>query len=95
MIGSLNKALGLRINDWNKQLLTRTKEFRTRFTDVSIAIYDTYGIFSDVLDNPGKHGFSDIMSICYEGCVWYDHIHPTAQVQELFAEGLSSVLNEN
>jgi phospholipase/lecithinase/hemolysin len=95
MIGSLNKALGPRIEDWNEQLLIRSNAFGKRFNDVFIAIHDAYGIFSEVLDNPQKHGYPDILSICYEGCIWYDHIHPTAQVQELFAEGLVSLLNRN
>ena len=95
MIGTHNKALVSRIEEWNEKLATRSRQFNERFDDISLAIYDAYWVFSSILDNPGKNGFRDAVSICYEGCIWHDHIHPTAKVHELLAAGLSTLLNES
>lgn len=95
MIGTHNKALVTRIEEWNEMLATRSKTFHERFADISLAIYDAYGAFNRILDNPTENGFRDAVSLCYEGCIWHDHIHPTAKVHELLAAGLSTLLNEN
>jgi len=95
MIGTHNKALGSRIEEWNEKLTSFSKTFNDRHADLSLAIYDAYSVFTSVLDDPEKHGFRDVLSICYEECIWHDHIHPTAKVHELLAEGLLTLLNEN
>ena len=95
MIGTHNKALVTRIEEWNEMLATRSKTFHERFADISLAIYDAYWVFNRILNNPRENGFRDAVSICYEGCIWHDHIHPTAKVHELLAAGLSALLNEN
>lgn len=95
MIGILDRALGSRIDHWNKKLTRHSKAFRKRYPNTSIAIYNAHGIFTDILDNPKSYGFADATTICYEGCIWHDHIHPTAKVQELLTKGLLDLLIEN
>lgn len=95
MIGTQNKDLVSRIEEWNELLAIRSKTFRKRFADISLAIYDAYRDFNRILKNPVENGFRDAVSICFEDCIWHDHIHPTAKVHELLAAKLSTLLNEN
>jgi len=93
MVGTHNKALGPRIQEWNEKLMSQSKQFNELHDDVDIAIFDAFGIFNDVLDHHEQHGLKDITSICYEDeCAWYDHIHPTAHIHEILASGLLNLL---
>jgi len=96
MVGTHNKALGPRIVEWNEKLITYSKQLNELHDDISIAIFDAFGIFSDVLDHYEQHGFKDITTICYDDeCVWYDHIHPTTHIHEILVSGLLKLLEEN
>jgi len=96
MTGRHNKALGPNIEEWNEKLTSHSRKFNELRDDTSIAIFDAYGIFSDVLDHYEQHGFKDITSICYDDeCVWHDHIHPTAHVHKILVSGLLKLLSED
>jgi hypothetical protein len=95
MTGSHNKALESRILQWNEKLSTYIQTFSQLGDDMSIAVYDAYGHFTDILDHHGVYGFPDVTSICYDGCIWHDHIHPSWKVHELLTWGLLDLLNQN
>jgi phospholipase/lecithinase/hemolysin len=95
MTGRHNKALGPRIQEWNEMLISHSRRFKELHDDVSIAIFDAFQLFSNILDNADEHGFRDVVTICYDDCVWHDHFHPTARVHEFLVSGLVTLLNEN
>ena len=88
-----NPDVRSRVARWNARLQDFVTIFRFHHSDAFISIYYTSEIFNAVLDDPGKYGFRDAVSICQSGeCVWNDVVHPVFSMHKLIAEDLANYL---
>lgn len=60
----------------------------------SILYFSAWDVFNEILDHPKLHGFvpSDLRNA--GGKIWWDRLHPTHTVHEIFAAELVAFLNE-
>lgn len=100
MVGSGSSSLRARINAWNQILIETAENFREKYTDVQVRIFDFSAPFMKVLDDPKKYGFKDnttmfIRSMAeMEECIWYDELHPTTGMHKIVAAELAKFLTE-
>ena len=84
-----------RIEEWNEILHQHFLQFQGQYNDMTAVIYDTSIIFNEVLDNPEKHGFKDIVSVCDEDdCLWYNGAHPAYGLHRILAVDLERFLRD-
>lgn len=83
-----------RIAEWNSELLRRIRLFRDRHPDVLVVHYDSFAMFTEILDNPESFGFRDAITECVEqDCFWADFLHPTSAVHWILAGEISAYLD--
>ncbi|KAJ3513329.1 hypothetical protein NLJ89_g3009 [Agrocybe chaxingu] len=78
------------INTWNTALTTAANSFQGRHADVSVFVYDSFSLYTKLLNNPSQYGFTDITTS--GGSFWYDVIHPRARVHDYMAQDLVEFL---
>lgn len=79
-------------NKWNAGLKERITQFSSEHPDATVMQFSSYDLFNRLLDNPAQYGFDESTAHKSEGCIWYDHLHPTSKVHDLFATELSQFL---
>jgi hypothetical protein len=69
-------------------------DFASRYSNISVAIYDLHSFFSTVLDNPQRYGFQDATSGCHTSdCIWVDQgPHSTYGMHKIIAADMAHVL---
>ncbi|KAF9528018.1 hypothetical protein CPB83DRAFT_364703 [Crepidotus variabilis] len=85
-----NAQLGTRIQAWNTALVSAAAAFQTKHSDISTFVYDSWTLFSKLLDNPSQYGFTDVTTT--GGSFWQDVIHPKAKVHDYMAQDLVAFL---
>ncbi|KAJ3825073.1 hypothetical protein F5878DRAFT_229673 [Lentinula raphanica] len=81
---------------FNVALSNHTAAFTARNADATVMTFDAHAVFSKILDDPVKFGFTNITGFCTcadpEGFFWYNSGHPTQAVHKLIAKALKSQL---
>ncbi|KAF8601026.1 hypothetical protein BDV93DRAFT_525070 [Ceratobasidium sp. AG-I] len=85
-----NATLASLITTWNSQLQTSIATFRVKYPEVTAFYYDSWTLYTKLLDNPATYGFTDVDMI--GGSFWVDTIHPTTKVQQYMAQDLAAFL---
>ncbi|CAE6380245.1 unnamed protein product [Rhizoctonia solani] len=86
-------TLGSRVLAWNARLKRAAEAFQARRPDVSVFYYDTWALYTELLDNPEKYGFSDTTTV--GGSFWYDPVHPRTKVHDYMAANLAEFLSQS
>jgi len=92
-----------RYDAWNEQLLEQAETFANSASKASVLVVSAHHIISDILDHPGKFGFSN--SSRDEGSeepfddddgeardIWGDEIHLSSAAHRVFASRLLKTL---
>ncbi|KAJ3769573.1 hypothetical protein FB446DRAFT_781078 [Lentinula raphanica] len=81
---------------FNVALSNHTAAFTARNADATVMTFDAHAVFSKILDDPVKFGFTNITGFCTcadpEGFFWYNSGHPTQAVHKVIAKALKSQL---
>ncbi|KAF9533683.1 SGNH hydrolase-type esterase domain-containing protein [Crepidotus variabilis] len=85
-----NAQLGTRIQAWNTALVSAAAAFQTKHSDVSTFVYDSWALYSKLLNSPSQYGFTDVTTT--GGSFWQDVIHPKAKVHDYMAQDLVAFL---
>ncbi|CAE7099416.1 unnamed protein product [Rhizoctonia solani] len=85
-----NATLASLISSWNTQLKASGEAFQAKHSDVAVFYYDSWSLYTKLLDNPTQYGFTDITST--GGDFWIDTIHPRSKVHQYMAEDLANFL---
>lgn len=82
-----------RVETWNKLLRTQAIEFQSKTTDATVLIFSSHKLFSDILDDPLEHEFTEDDPETEGGGIWVDDLHPTSEVHDILGEQIfTSVL---
>jgi phospholipase/lecithinase/hemolysin len=79
--------------NWNTELGKAVHRFSAAHRDASVMIYSSWDIFTQVLDDPVRYGFSTEDVRKKGGAIWVDHLHPTSKMHDIIACGLARFLN--
>ncbi|EUC63968.1 cellulose-binding GDSL lipase/acylhydrolase, putative [Rhizoctonia solani AG-3 Rhs1AP] len=90
LLGNNNATLASLISSWNTQLKASGEAFQAKHSDVAVFYYDSWSLYTKLLDNPVQYGFTDIIST--GGDFWIDTIHPRSKVHQYMAEDLANFL---
>ncbi|CAE6497020.1 unnamed protein product [Rhizoctonia solani] len=85
-----NATLASLVTSWNTQLKTSAEAFQAKHSDVSVFYYDSWSLYTKLLDDPTQYGFTDVTST--GGSFWIDTIHPRTKVHQYMAEDLAKFL---
>jgi phospholipase/lecithinase/hemolysin len=78
---------------WNSDLRMAVDDFQSRHPDITVNIYDAYGLFNKVLDDPVKYGFKNSTCIgSQNGCIWFDNFHPGSAFYKVLAKDIAEIL---
>lgn len=70
---------------------------------LSITQFDAFGVFTDVVTNPGLYGFTNVVDPCFDGVsacanpdeyLLWDSVHPTAAAHEVLAGAALAAIPE-
>ncbi|XP_006463807.1 hypothetical protein AGABI2DRAFT_75132 [Agaricus bisporus var. bisporus H97] len=79
---------------WNEHLRNKAAEFQSDMDDTTLLLFSSHAFFTDLLDVPSKHGFSEEDTEMPEGAVWFDELHPTSRIHELLAKQIYTSIFE-
>ncbi|PLB46113.1 hypothetical protein P170DRAFT_449643 [Aspergillus steynii IBT 23096] len=80
--------------EFNRQLQAAVVGWRMTHRDSTMALYDSWSLMTEILDNPQIYGFED--GECMgQGCVWWDDLHPTSEFHRLLADDLATYLSQS
>ncbi|CAE6499516.1 unnamed protein product [Rhizoctonia solani] len=85
------------IPTFNSLLAQRVAAFRASKKDVTIFLFDTDKLFTDVLANATAYGFTNTTGYCQctdPGYFWYNAGHVTEPVHRLIANGVLDLLQK-
>ncbi|CCO28297.1 hypothetical protein BN14_02292 [Rhizoctonia solani AG-1 IB] len=85
-----NATLASLVTSWNSQLKTSAEAFQAKHSDVAVFYYDSWSLYTKLLDSPAQYGFTDVTST--GGSFWIDTIHPRSKVHQYMAEDLAKFL---
>ncbi|KAJ1301611.1 hypothetical protein OPQ81_008859 [Rhizoctonia solani] len=85
-----NATLASLISSWNTQLKASGEAFQAKHSDVAVFYYDSWSLYTKLLNNPTQYGFTDVTST--GGSFWIDTIHPRTKVHQYMAEDLANFL---
>ncbi|QRW24654.1 Fungal cellulose binding domain protein [Rhizoctonia solani] len=54
-----NATLASLVTSWNTQLKTSAEAFQAKHSDVSVFYYDSWSLYTKLLDDPTQYGFTD------------------------------------
>ncbi|KAL0573782.1 hypothetical protein V5O48_008169 [Marasmius crinis-equi] len=96
-VGRANAGdLRSRIQSFNQILAEYKERFAECNPDATIFAFDANAWFNNMLDNPGRFGFTNVTGSCTcpdpEGYFWYNSGHPTEKVHRLLAEAIEAQL---
>ena len=82
-----------KIDAWNAALTSSIAALRQRHEDARVYSLDTHALFTDIFDNPEKHGFvAGDVGRAHGGAIWMDGLHPTSRVHGIIADEVQSLL---
>ncbi|KAF8711714.1 P-loop containing nucleoside triphosphate hydrolase protein, partial [Rhizoctonia solani] len=90
LVSNNNATLASLVTSWNTQLKTSAEAFQAKHSDVAVFYYDSWSLYTKLLDNPTQYGFTDVTST--GGSFWIDTIHPRTKVHQYMAEDLAKFL---
>ncbi|KAI5897434.1 uncharacterized protein SCHCODRAFT_02488547 [Schizophyllum commune H4-8] len=73
---------------WNRILPVKVAEFQRAAPGVTLSIFSVRDVFTAVLDDPKKYGFTKNDLTEVGGGIWADEVHATPAVQEIVAKWL-------
>ncbi|KAL1667263.1 hypothetical protein GGF50DRAFT_112469 [Schizophyllum commune] len=73
---------------WNRVLPVKVAEFQRAAPGVTLSIFSVRDVFTAVLDDPKKYGFTKRDLTEVGGGIWADEVHATPAVQEIVAKWL-------
>ncbi|KAL4914580.1 hypothetical protein BDW62DRAFT_190142 [Aspergillus aurantiobrunneus] len=79
------------VQHFNNQLQDAVTEWGSAHSDSRISVYDTWSLFTELLDHPREYGFLDATCIG-EGCVWWNSFHPMSALHRLLAADVARYL---
>lgn len=85
------KAQQYSIKIWNDILRRNYDSWTNKHNDLDSFLFDTTGIFNDVLDNPTAFGAKSNGSTCYgtlPDCLWADDFHPGPALHNYVAQSI-------
>ncbi|CAE6350880.1 unnamed protein product [Rhizoctonia solani] len=85
-----NATLASLVTSWNTQLKASVEAFKAKHSDVAVFYYDSWSLYTKLLDSPAQYGFTDVTST--GGSFWIDTIHPRTKVHQYMAEDLAKFL---
>ncbi|KAG9077487.1 hypothetical protein FS749_010612 [Ceratobasidium sp. UAMH 11750] len=88
--GNKNATLAGLITTWNNQLKTSAAAFQAKHSDVATFYYDSWSLYTKLLDNPSTYGFTDVNMT--GGSFWIDTIHPRTKVHQYMAADMATFL---
>ncbi|KAG9080089.1 hypothetical protein FRC06_007088, partial [Ceratobasidium sp. 370] len=88
--GNKNTTLEGLITTWNNQLKTSAAAFQAKHSDIATFYYDSWSLYTKLLDNPSTYGFTDVNTT--GGSFWIDTIHPRTKVHQYMAADLATFL---
>lgn len=85
-----NPTTGAQITSWNTQLQSSIATFQAKHSDISAFYYDSWSLYTKLLDNPLSYGFTDTTIV--GGSFWNDAVHPKSKVHQYMAQDLATFL---
>ncbi|CAE6482588.1 unnamed protein product [Rhizoctonia solani] len=85
-----NATLASLVSSWNTQLKAAGEAFQAKHSDIAVFYYDSWSLYTKLLDSPAQYGFTDVTST--GGSFWIDTIHPRTKVHQYMAEDLAKFL---
>ncbi|KZP19745.1 carbohydrate esterase family 16 protein [Athelia psychrophila] len=85
-----NKAV---ILGFNKKLSAKIAEFKATHPDIRTHFWDAYTVFTTILDNPTKYGFTtDGTAFGAVGDIWGNNYHPSTALYNIIGKDIASSL---
>ena len=85
-------TLSERYQRWNDELLSRTMSFKLENKHVSLFLFSSYQLITNILDDPEKYGFQEDDVTQESGAIWADELHFTTDVHAILAERIEQAL---
>nr|AFT91369.1 hypothetical protein [Aspergillus rugulosus] len=81
------------IKEFNRHLLNAVEQWQLANPDSTMATYDAWSFFTQILDSPQGYGFVDSKCIgARKRCVWWDDFHPVSALHRLLAADIGKFL---
>ncbi|PBP16545.1 cellulose-binding GDSL lipase/acylhydrolase [Diplocarpon rosae] len=80
------------IQVFNENLATHVSAFQDRHPEGSIVLYDVHTLFSKVLDDPKKYGFTDSTSMDSDGSLWSGNFHILTGFDDFIAKDMAKTI---
>lgn len=81
-----------RIKEWNESLVTYASNYASNNTQATVQVFSSNEVLSEVLDNPGAHGFTETAKDVSGRGIWRDSLHLTPAVHKIFASRMANAL---
>lgn len=83
-----------KVKEWNEVLHTLANKIEGEHKDTSIFVFPTWELFTDIIDNPVRYGFTywDAEKP-FGGEMWMDGLHPTSAVHKIIADHVVELLS--
>ncbi|KAI6708951.1 cellulose-binding GDSL lipase/acylhydrolase [Diplocarpon mali] len=82
------------IQIYNENLSKHVSAFQDRHPDGSIALYDVHALFTKVIDDPKKYGFTDSTSMDSDGSLWSGNFHILTGFDDFIAKDMAKTIAE-
>ncbi|KAG1047508.1 hypothetical protein G6F43_010044 [Rhizopus delemar] len=96
------------VKAFNDRLSNMIKKLKSKYPSGTFLEYDTWALFTKILDNPAEYNIIDITTYCVDWSApaqhdcksmqeyfWHDNLHPTYPVHQALAKDIIAYLKEN
>ncbi|KAI0371723.1 hypothetical protein BV20DRAFT_159228 [Pilatotrama ljubarskyi] len=85
---SMSHTLQERANAWNILLHSEAKKFAEETSSATVLVFSSHAVFTDLLDDPERYGFTQDDVAAEDGEVWVDELHASSLVHKIVADAL-------